>query len=263
MDFLTLLDSAPLLLGLIKAALPQAVAGTIAFSQWFVSLPPCRDFAFEATSYLVCEVDPKLYSIELFWKDPAGKPFQSLHNLDAAQRAAGRTMLFAINAGMYHPDLRPVGLYVERGQEMAGVKTGSGSGNFSLQPNGIFYVSGGKAAVRATSDFVRKRPSTDYATQSGPMLVIDGQLHPKFQSDGTSRKTRDGVGVRKDGVAVFAISNGTVNFHAFARLFRDALGCDNALFLDGTISSLFAPAIGRNDDYWNLGPMIGVFRKRG
>ena len=263
MDFLTLLNSAPLLLGLIKAALPQAVAGTIAFSQWFVSLPPCRDFAFEATSYLVCEVDPKLYSIELFWKDPAGKPFQSLHNLDAAQRAAGRTMVFAINAGMYHPDLRPVGLYVERGQEMAGVKTGSGSGNFSLQPNGIFYISGGKASVRATSDFVRKRPLTDYATQSGPMLVIDGLLHPKFQSDGTSRKTRDGVGVRKDGVAVFAISNGTVNFHAFARLFRDALDCDNALFLDGTISSLFAPAIGRNDDYWNLGPMIGVFRKRG
>ncbi|MGX5828805.1 phosphodiester glycosidase family protein [Mesorhizobium sp. 43Arga] len=263
MDFLTFLNSAPLLLGLVKAALPQAVASTMAFSQWFVSLPPCRDFAFEATSYLICEVDPKLYSIELFWKDPAGKPFQSLHNLDAAQRAAGRTMLFAINAGMYHPDLRPVGLYVERGQEKASVKTGSGSGNFSLQPNGIFSISGGKAAVQETRDFVRKRPSTDYATQSGPMLVIDGQLHPKFQSDGTSRKTRDGVGVRKDGVAVFAISNGTVNFHAFARLFRDALGCDNALFLDGTISSLFAPAIGRNDDYWNLGPMIGVFRKRG
>ncbi|WP_027051677.1 phosphodiester glycosidase family protein [Mesorhizobium erdmanii] len=263
MDFLTLFNSAPLLLGLVKAALPQAVASTMAFGQWFVSLPPCRDFAFEASSYLVCEVDPKLYSIELFWKDAAGKPFQSLHNLDNVQRAAGRTMLFAINAGMYHPDLRPVGLYVERGQEMAGVKTGSGSGNFSLQPNGIFYIGGGKAAVRATRDFVRKRPLIDYATQSGPMLVIDGELHPKFQSDGTSRKSRDGVGVRKDGVAVFAISNGTVNFHAFARLFRDALGCDNALFLDGTISSLFAPAIGHNDDYWNLGPMIGVFRKRG
>ncbi|MGX7872587.1 phosphodiester glycosidase family protein [Mesorhizobium sp. ORM6] len=263
MDFLTLLNAAPLLLALVKIALPQAVVATMAFGQWYAAVPPCRDFVFEATSYLVCEVDPKHYSIELFWKDPAGKPFQSLHNLHNAQRAAGRTLLFAINAGMYHPDLRPVGLYVERGQEMAGVRTGSGRGNFSLQPNGIFYISGGKAAVRATRDFVRKRPATDYATQSGPMLVIDGQLHPKFQSDGTSRKTRDGVGVRKDGVAVFAISNDTVTFHAFARLFRDALGCDNALFLDGSISSLLAPAIGRNDDYWNLGPMIGVFRKRG
>src|SRR5882757_8650877 len=181
MDFLTLFNSAPLLLAMVKAALPQAVAATMAFGQWVASVPPCRDFAFEATSYLVCEVDPKLYSIELFWKDSAGKPFQSLHNLDNAQRSADRTMLFAINAGMYHPDLRPVGLYVERGQEMADVRTGSGSGNFSLQPNGIFYISQGKAAVRATRDFVRKRPATDYATQSGPMLVIDGKLHPKFQ----------------------------------------------------------------------------------
>ncbi|MCA0013502.1 phosphodiester glycosidase family protein [Mesorhizobium sp. B292B1B] len=261
MDLLTVLQSAPLLLALIKTALPSAAAIGMALGQWLASVPPCRDFAFEATSYLVCEVDPKHYRIELFWKDPAGKPYQSLHNLGDAQRQAGRTMLFAINAGMYHPNLAPVGLYIERGQELAPAKVGSGSGNFSLQPNGIFYISDGKAAVRATRDFLKKRPPTDYATQSGPMLVIDGRLHQKFRADSTSRKTRDGVGVRRDGVAVFAISNGTVTFHAFARLFRDGLGCDNALFLDGSISSLLAPAIGRNDDYWNLGPMIGVFRR--
>ncbi|TPK63952.1 MULTISPECIES: phosphodiester glycosidase family protein [unclassified Mesorhizobium] len=261
MDLLTVLQSAPLLLALIKTALPSAAAIGMGVGQWFASLPPCRDFVFEVTSYLVCEVDPRQYRIELFWKDPAGKPYQSLHNLDDAQRRAGRTMLFAINAGMYHPNLAPVGLYVERGQELASAKVGSGSGNFSLQPNAIFYISDGKAAVRATRDFLEKRPPTDYATQSGPMLVINGKLHQKFRADSTSRKTRDGVGVRKDGVVVFAISNGTVTFHAFARLFRDGLGCDNALFLDGSISSLLAPAIGRNDDYWNLGPMIGVFRR--
>ncbi len=261
MDILTLLQSVPPLLALAKGALPSVAALGMGLGQWVTSLPPCRDFAFEATSYLVCEVDPKRYAIELFWKDPAGKPFQSLHNLHASQQAAGRKMLFAINAGMYHPNLDPVGLYVEHGREVTSAKVGSGSGNFSMQPNGIFYVGGGKAAVRSTRDFLKARPPVDYATQSGPMLVIDGRLHPKFLADSTSRKTRDGVGVRKDGVAVFAISNGTVTFHAFARLFRDALGCDNALFLDGSISSLLAPAIGRNDDYWNLGPMIGVFRK--
>ncbi|SDA75320.1 phosphodiester glycosidase family protein [Mesorhizobium qingshengii] len=261
MDFVTLLQSVPVLLALAKGALPSVAALSMGFGQWVTSLPPCRDLAFEATSYLVCEVDPKRYAIELFWKDSAGKPFQSLHNLHASQQAVGRTMLFGINAGMYHPNLDPVGLYVEHGQEVTSAKVGSGSGNFSMQPNGIFYVGGGKAGVRSTRDFLRARPPVDYATQSGPMLVIDGRLHPKFLADSTSRKTRNGVGVRKDGVAVFAISNGTVTFHAFARLFRDALGCDNALFLDGSISSLLAPAIGRNDDYWNLGPMIGVFRK--
>ncbi|QPC93373.1 phosphodiester glycosidase family protein [Mesorhizobium sp. INR15] len=263
MDFLTLLQSAPLLLALAKGALPSVAALGMGFGQWVTSLPPCRDFAFETSGYLICEVDPKRYQIEFFWKDSAGQPYHSLHNLEAAQQAAGRTMLFGINAGMYHPNLDPVGLYVEHGQEMTSVKVGTGSGNFSMQPNGIFYLADGKAAVRSTKSLLGRRPRLEFATQSGPMLVIDGQLHPKFRPDSTSRKTRDGVGVRDDGVAVFAISNGTVTFHEFARLFRDALGCRNALFLDGSISSLLAPAVGRNDDYWNLGPMIGVFRKHG
>ncbi|RVA72631.1 hypothetical protein EN916_24255, partial [Mesorhizobium sp. M7A.F.Ca.CA.001.11.2.1] len=81
MDFLTLLQSVPLLLAMAKGALPSVAALGASFGQWVVSLPPCRDFTFEATSYLVCEVDPKRYQLELFWKDAAGKPFQSLHNL--------------------------------------------------------------------------------------------------------------------------------------------------------------------------------------
>lgn len=262
MDLLSFLQSVPLLLAMGKGALPAAAALVAGFGQWAQAVPPCRPFTFEATNYLVCQVDPKLYAIELFWKDGEGKPYNSLHRLHDAQQGAGRTMLFGLNAGMYHPNLDPVGLYVERGRELAPVKTGSGTGNFSMQPNGIFYLDGNAAAVRATGAFVSKRPRADYATQSGPMLVIDGKLHPKFMPDSTSRKVRDGVGVRKDGVVIFAISNGTVTFHEFARLFRDALGCGNALFLDGSISSLFAPAIGRTDDYWNLGPMIGVFRKQ-
>ncbi len=261
MDISTLLQSVPLLVMLAKSVLPTAVGMGMGAGQWLASLPPCRNFSFEAATYLVCEADPKHYSIELFWKDPAGNLYRSLHNLRSAEQAAGRTMLFGMNAGMYHPDLAPVGLYVERGRQIASAKTGPGTGNFSMQPNGIFYLSGGKAGVRATKDYLKQSPRVDYATQSGPMLVIDGKLHPKFQADSASRKIRDGVGVRSDGVAVFAISNDVVTFHEFARLFRDALNCPNALFLDGSISSLYAPTIGRNDDFWNLGPMIGVFRK--
>ncbi|UCI05480.1 phosphodiester glycosidase family protein [Mesorhizobium sp. B1-1-8] len=263
MDLVTLLQSAPLLAMLVKSALPAAIGAGMGFGQWLAALPPCRNLSFETATYLVCETDPKHYSIELFWKDREGKPYRSLHNLRTAEQAAGRTMLFGINAGMYHPDLAPVGLYVEQGRQIAPAKIGAGTGNFSMQPNGIFYLSGGKAGVRATKDYLRRPSRTDYATQSGPMLVIDGKLHPKFQPDSASRKIRDGVGVRADGVAVFAISNDVVTFHEFARLFRDELGCPNALFLDGSISSLYAPAIGRNDDFWNLGPMIGVFRRSG
>ncbi|RWF22644.1 MAG: hypothetical protein EOS64_13570, partial [Mesorhizobium sp.] len=205
MDLATLLHSLPLLATLVKSALPAAVGAGLSAGHWLAALPPCRNLSFETATYLVCETDPKHFSIELFWKDEDGKLYQSLHNLRTAQQAAGRTMLFGINAGMYHPNLAPVGLYVEEGRQVTPAKTGSGSGNFSMQPNGIFYLSGGKAGVRATRDFVKRPPRVDYATQSGPMLVIDGKLHPKFQPDSASRKIRNGVGVRADGVAVFAI----------------------------------------------------------
>lgn len=261
MDLATLLQSVPLLATLAKSAVPTIVGAGMSAGQWLAALPPCRNHTFETVTYLVCETDPKHFSIELFWKKPDGDLYRSLRNLRSATQDSGRTMLFGINAGMYHPDLAPVGLYVEQGKQITSAKTGAGTGNFSMQPNGIFYLSGGKAGVRATKDYLKRPPKVDYATQSGPMLVIGGKLHPKFQADSASRKIRDGVGVRADGVAIFAISNDVVTFHEFARLFRDELGCPNALFLDGSISSLYAPAIGRNDDFWNLGPMIGVFRR--
>jgi len=263
MDLVTLLQSVPLLAALVKSAVPAVVVAGLSAGQWLAALPPCRDRTFETATYLVCETDPKHFSIELFWKNKDGELYRSLHNLRSAEQASGRIMLFGMNAGMYHPDLAPVGLYVERGEQITSAKTGAGTGNFSMQPNGIFYLSGNRAGVRATKDYLKRTPRVDFATQSGPMLVIDGKLHPKFQPDSASRKIRDGVGVRADGVVVFAISNDVVTFHEFARLFRDELGCPNALFLDGSISSLYAPAIGRNDDFWNLGPMIGVFRKGG
>ncbi|TIV07733.1 MAG: hypothetical protein E5V94_10165, partial [Mesorhizobium sp.] len=142
MDLVTLLNSVPLLATLVKSGVPAAVGAGIGLGQWLAALPPC------------CEADPKHFSIELFWKNKDGDFYRSLHNLRSAQQAAGRNLLFGINAGMYHPNLAPVGLYVERGEQVTPAKTGSGTGNFSMQPNGIFYLSAGKAGVRATKDYL-------------------------------------------------------------------------------------------------------------
>ena len=87
------------------------------------------------------------------------------------------------------------------------------------------------------------------------MLVVDGHIHPKISADGPSQKIRNGVGVRDDGrVAVFAISERPVTFGAFARLFKDTLGCRNALFLDGSVSSLYAPSMNRYGPQPAAGP---------
>ena len=130
----------------------------------------------------------------------------------------------------------------------------------NLRQAQVFYISGDRAAVAETRAFLKQRPQTDLATQSGPMLVINGRLHPRFDRRSTSLKARDGVGVRTDGKVVFAISQGEVSFDAFARLFRDGLNCPNAVFLDGgSASSLYAPSLNRHSNIVSLGPMLAVF----
>jgi uncharacterized protein YigE (DUF2233 family) len=90
------------------------------------------------------------------------------------------------------------------------------------------------------------------------MLVVDGKIHPKIKPSGTSMKIRNGVGACDGGAVVFAVSEEPVTFDAFARLFRDGLGCQNALFLDGSVSSLYAPELNRDDEMGPIGPMVGV-----
>jgi uncharacterized protein YigE (DUF2233 family) len=131
-----------------------------------------------------------------------------------------------------------------------------------MKPNVVFYISADRAAVAETRLFLKQRPQADLATQSGPMLVINGRLHPRFDRRSTSFKARSGVGVRADGKVIFAISEGEVSFDAFARLFRDGLNCPNALFLDGgSAANLYAPSLNRHGNIVSLGPMLAIFQK--
>jgi uncharacterized protein YigE (DUF2233 family) len=94
------------------------------------------------------------------------------------------------------------------------------------------------------------------------MLVINGRIHPRFTATSDSLKIRNGVGVRDPRHVFFAISESAVNFYSFARLFRDKLACPNALFLDGSVSGLYAPALKRDDSWHLFGPIIGAVRRK-
>lgn len=221
---------------------------------------PCQPVSEAGTAYTVCTIDLRRYAIELFWKAPDGLPYGTFGRLAGAP--AGHDLAMAMNAGMYDIELAPVGLYVEGGRQLKAANTANGSGNFHLKPNGIFFVAGGRAGILETGRYLRTRPAATSATQSGPMLVIDGRLHPKFSEEGPSRKLRNGVGIRDPHTVVFAISESPVSFGAFARLFRDRLGARNALFLDGSVSSLYAPGLGRSDIGRPMGPIVGAVQKR-
>jgi uncharacterized protein YigE (DUF2233 family) len=216
---------------------------------------------FERAEYAICEVDLHKHTV-IYWNRSDGTPYEYLSALPRSLEGGAGRLIFAINAGMFDSNLKPVGLYVEQGRELVHANTKSGRGNFHMKPNGIFYISADKAAVAETQAFLKQRPQADLATQSGPMLVVDGRLHPRFDRRSTSLKTRNGAGVRGDGKVIFVISQKAVSFDAFARLFRDGLKCPNALFLDGgSASSWYAPTLNYPSNIVPLGPMLAVFEK--
>ncbi|NJC06265.1 uncharacterized protein YigE (DUF2233 family) [Sphingomonas kaistensis] len=215
----------------------------------------CRSLLFEGQRFTICR-DPGA-RLELALDDPRGRPLRSFVALEQVLGPRAAKVRFAMNAGMFDEEGRPIGLAISERLEARGInRRTDGGGNFHLQPNGVFLVrDDGTAAVVATPYF-RPSAAIRLATQSGPMLVIDGRLNPRFDADGRSRHVRNGVGVDPDGVPVFAISDAPVSFGRFARLFAGPLECRNALYLDGAVSSLWDPANFRMDGLVPIGPMI-------
>ena len=218
----------------------------------------CEDLDYEGAGYTVCTADAESDRLRLFSRDGTGRPYATFAKLASALSSTQETLVFAMNAGMFEENLGPVGLLIEGGAQRHAANTRDGPGNFHLKPNGVFYFGPNGAGVMETSRFLAARLHPAFATQSGPMLVIDGAIHPKLQPDGTSQKVRNGVGIRDGHVAVFAISREPVSFWRFASLFRDRLGCRDALFLDGTVSSVYAPQLGRTLQLVPVGPMVGL-----
>ncbi|MET3440679.1 uncharacterized protein YigE (DUF2233 family) [Variovorax paradoxus] len=210
--------------------------------------------------YTVVRVDLRTERLELFLRDDTGLEFKSLERLDAWLAARNRQLVFGMNAGMYHADFSPVGLLVQDGREVAPLNLAPGAGNFFLKPNGVFLVSDAGPRVVESSEYpalLKKEKGVRLATQSGPLLLRHGKVHPSFIPDSDSRKIRNGVGVSGH-TAIFVISEQPVNFYEFALYFRDVLHCRDALYLDGTVSALHSPALRRSDITRDLGPILGV-----
>ena len=218
----------------------------------------CQPIVHAGEDFTVCTFDITS-DIRLFHSDQNGEPYLQFDVLARELSEQGQTLSFAMNGGMYHEDRRPVGFYRDIFGDQASVNTNNGPGNFHLKPNGVFWLTPMIAGVTESAEYLERGIDPVYATQSGPMLVINGELHPDFNPEGISRKRRNGVGVSEDGLTIhFAISDGIVTFHEFATLFRDVLKSPNALFLDGQVSRLYAPDAQRADFGADMGPIVGV-----
>jgi uncharacterized protein YigE (DUF2233 family) len=207
--------------------------------------------------FTVVDVDTRSEQLQLFLRDDTGTPFHRFEKLAAWLESRGQRLSFATNAGMFEPDHSPVGLFVASARELAPLNLASGRGNFFMKPNGVFYLTTSGPKIVESSKYAANAADVLLATQSGPLLVEHGAIHPAFSATSRSKLIRNGIGVTGS-TAVFVISNEPVSFYEFATYFRDQLKCDDALYLDGVVSALFLPKQGRSDSTVDLGPIIGV-----
>lgn len=221
-------------------------------------------------SCFIFDITDKKYDISFHLKNVQAQNYHSISNL--YNHLAGqkdKDILMITNAGMFNPDYNPQGLFIERGNTIRNIDTSSidNKTNFYMFPNGVFAIDTHHTPyVIQTSEYVNTNlKSIKFATQSGPMLVINGQIHPRFIKGSSNTNIRSGVGIPFDDNSrlLFIISDAEVNFYDFASVFKDFFGCKNALYLDGAISMLYSKDIHRNAvPKGSFGPMISVTRQK-
>ena len=203
-------------------------------------------------------VDAKSANVEFFWKTDAGENFGSIENLKNYAEQNGKRLRFAMNGGMYQADGKPLGLYIENGKIITPLNTRrAAEGNFYLQPNGVFYVTNERAAFVVETEKFQPSDNIKFATQSGPLLLVDGAINQNFNSDSPNLNVRNGVCVLENSKMIFAISRRETNFYDFAAYFK-SLGCRSALYLDGFVSRMYAPEKNITQTDGNFGVIIGI-----
>lgn len=206
-------------------------------------------------------VDLKKQDLKFYWKNDNGENFKSFESLNDCLNSKSNILVFAMNGGMYKKDLSPQGLFIENKIVKSKIDTlQNGYGNFYMQPNGIFYITDSNQGIVCNTENFNEK-NVKYATQSGPLLLIDGKIHSKFRNGSKNLNIRNGVGILPNGNLVFAMSKQEINFYDFANYFK-SLGCKNALYLDGFVSKTYLPEKGFNSMDGNFGVIIGETERK-
>ncbi|MGE8554764.1 MAG: phosphodiester glycosidase family protein [Chryseobacterium jejuense] len=217
----------------------------------------CKEKIQHDEKFVIYQVNPKKQTVKLYWKNSKDEILKSINNLKKEAESKNEKLVFAMNGGMFEPDNSPKGLYIENFKTLKSIDTLQGSGNFYLQPNGIFYITQNHQPDIIETKKFRQNKSIQYATQSGPMLLTEGKINSIFQKDSKNLNIRNGVGILENGEIIFVMSKKEINFYSLALLFKE-MGCKNALYLDGYVSRTYLPEKNWIQTDGNFGVMIGV-----
>lgn len=226
----------------------------------FITLSSFRNIS--TSQYVGIILNPQTDSLRLYNLDKEGEPLRNFTGLINHITEQGDSLLFGMNAGMYSMKGFPIGLYIENYKVQHEVDRRSGSdGNFYWLPNGIFTCDKkGKADIVKTTNY-KNNKDIRWATQSGPMMIIDGKIRSDFSPKSDKRNIRNGVGILKNGEVVLLMSKYPLTFYEFAEFFKKQ-GCKQALYLDGAISQVYYPGVIRANNFVPLGPFVAVVAKK-
>jgi uncharacterized protein YigE (DUF2233 family) len=249
----------------MRRTFPVSLVGAAILVSGFASAGDTRGR--DATRHAVVFKVPSVKGLRLFLRDKEGVNYGSLDAVDAAVAASGHKVVFAMNAGMYEADRSPTGLFVQESRQVAPLNVqqrpqDKHTPNFYLSPNGVFALAPAGPAILSTAQFSRSPPKDlTLATQSGPLLLAGGAIVSPAVSSGTDaedhRNRRNGICV--NGKSVVLVEVDAMTLHQFAIYLRDIVGCVDALYMDGAVSSVHDARTGRRDrvDARNpLGPII-------
>jgi uncharacterized protein YigE (DUF2233 family) len=151
-------------------------------------------------------------------------------------------VVFATNGGIFERPEAATGLLISGGTEIHPINLANGAGNFFLKPNGIlFRTDDGRWHIVESGEFEALRSKqvatvTD-ATQSGPLILRKGIIHPAIQPTSQNKLLRNAACVDAKGGLHLIMTRGDGTFHEVARTAID-MACTDALYLDGVISSV-------------------------
>lgn len=206
-------------------------------------------------------VNSKKQNLNFYWKNKNGTIISNFKSLKNELENKGEKLVFATNGGMYDKNFNPQGLYIEKGKTLKEIDTiKEANGNFYLQPNGVFYITNKGVPLICKTENFKNSNHIKYATQSGPMLLINGEIHSKFNFGSKNLNIRNGVGILPNGDLLFVMSKEKVNFYDFATYFKSK-GCKNALYLDGFVSKTYLPSKKWKQLDGSFGVIIAVTEK--
>ena len=203
-------------------------------------------FTYNDNKYFAFIADPLVHNVKITDSSNQKNNGVSVNKLFDLEKNNISNIEMITNGGMFERNMQPVGLMIINKKIKKEINLGleRPNSNFFMLPNGVFYIQNDSVFVSNTPNYILKKPHPDFATQSGPMLVDNGNRHHEFKYKSQNVYNRSGVGILPNNRAIFIISEKqNTNFFDFSSIFMDIFSCKNALYLDGAISEMYLKSL--------------------